>query len=158
MSSKVKAIPDGYGSVTPRLIIKGAADAIDFYKKAFGASELSRLTMPNGKIGHAEIEIGSSRVTLVDEFPEFAHLGGRSPETLGDSTVILALYVDDVDALATQAVAAGGVLLAPVSNQFYGDRSTRMRDPFGHLWILSTHIEDVSPEEMERRMQSFTKK
>jgi PhnB protein len=158
MSGKVKAIPDGYTSVTPRLIVKGAADALEFYKKAFGASELARMAMPNGKIGHAEIEIGSSRVMLVDEFPEFAHLGGRSPEALGDSTAIMCLYVDDVDALASQAVAAGGVLLTAVSNQFYGDRSARMRDPFGHLWILSTHVEDVSPEEMERRMQAFTKK
>ena len=158
MANKVKAIPEGYGAVTPRLVINGAADAIEFYKKAFGASELARMTMPNGKIGHAEIEIGSSRLMLVDEQPEYGHLGGRSPQSLGDSTAIMCLYVDDVDAVADRAVAAGGVLLAPVSNQFYGDRSTRMRDPFGHLWILATHVEDVSPEEMERRMSAFAKK
>jgi PhnB protein len=157
MTDTVKKIPAPYGAVTPRLIIKGAADAIEFYKKAFGATELSRMSMPDGKIAHAEIDIGGSIVMLADEFEQYAHLGGRSPQTLGDSTSITCLYVEDVDAVAARAEAAGAVLLVPVSNQFYGDRSTRLRDPFGHLWMVSTHIEDVSPEEMSRRMQAFAK-
>ena len=144
-----KAIPDGYHSVTPYLIVKGAARALEFYKKAFNAQELYRLDAPGGMIGHAEIQIGDSRVMLSDEFPE---MGARSPETLGGSPIGLCIYVEDVDALFRQAVAAGGKEERPVKDQFYGDRSGTLRDPFGHQWTIATHREDVSPEEMARRM------
>lgn len=144
-----KAIPDGYHSVTPYLIVKGAARALEFYKKAFNAQELYRMDAPGGTIGHAEIQIGDSRIMLSDEFPE---MGARSPETLGGSPIGLCIYVENVDALFKQAVAAGGKEERPVKDQFYGDRSGTLRDPFGHQWTIATHKEDVSPEEMARRM------
>lgn len=149
-----KPIPDGYHSVTPYLIVKGAARALEFYKKAFNAKELFRLEGPGGSIGHAEFQIGNSRVMLADEFPGTL---SRSPEALGGSPIGLCIYIEDVDALFKQAIAAGGKEERPVVDQFYGDRSGSLRDPFGHLWTLATHKEDVSPEEMNRRMAEMMK-
>ena len=147
----VKTIPDGYHSVTPYLIISGAAEAIDYYKKAFGATELLRMPAPGGKVGHAEIKIGDSPIMLADEFPE---MGYKSPKTLGGSPVSLMIYVADVDTVFDQAIAAGGKLQRPVKDQFYGDRSGTLEDPFGHVWHVATHKEDVSAEEMERRAKA----
>src|SRR4051794_11497009 len=145
----VKPIPDGYHTVTPYLIVKDAAGALDFYKKAFGATELMRMTGPGGKVGHAEIRIGDSPIMLADEFPE---MGFSSPQTLGGSPVGIVLYVPDVDALSSQAVAAGAKVVRPVQDQFYGDRSGTLSDPYGHVWTLSTHKEDLTPEQIEQRM------
>ena len=149
----VKTIPDGYHSVTPYLIISGATEAIEYYKKAFGATELMRIDAPGGKIGHAEIKIGDSPIMLADEFPE---MGYKSPTTLGGSPVSIMIYVADVDAVFTQAIAAGGKEQRPVKDQFYGDRSGTLADPFGHVWHVATHKEDVSAEEMERRASAHT--
>jgi PhnB protein len=146
--ANVKPIPDGYHSVTPYLIIKGAADAIEFYKKAFGATELFRMDH-EGKVGHAEIKIGDSPIMLSDEHPE---LGYTSPTTLGGTPVSIMIYVDDVDTVFKQAIAAGGEQQKPVKDQFYGDRSGSLKDPFGHVWHVASHKEDVSPEEMDKRM------
>ncbi|HEX9302848.1 MAG TPA: VOC family protein [Thermoanaerobaculia bacterium] len=146
--SQVKPIPEGYHSVTPYLCIKGAAAALEFYKKAFGAKELMRMPAPGDKIGHAEIQIGDSHVMLADEFPE---MGFLSPQSVGGSPVMMHLYVEDVDATANKAVAAGAKVTKPVADQFYGDRSGQLQDPFGHNWYVSTHKEDVSPEEMKAR-------
>ena len=148
MTSTVKPIPEGYHTVTPYLIIKDAAKAIDFYKKAFGATELFRFPQPDGRIGHAELKIGDSPIMLADEFPE---MGYRSPQSLGGSPVSILLYVDDVDTLFSKAVAAGGKLQRPVEDKFYGDRSGSLEDPFGHVWHIATHKEDVTPEEMHKR-------
>ena len=144
----VKPIPEGYHSVTPYLVIKGAAAAIDYYKEAFGATELFRMEH-EGKIGHAEIKIGDSPIMLADEHPEMGHVG---PKTLGGTPVGIMIYVDDVDTIFTQAIAKGGTEFKPLQDQFYGDRSGTLTDPFGHLWTVATHKEDVSPEEMDRRM------
>jgi PhnB protein len=154
MSAKVKPIPDGYRSVSPYLFIRGAAQAIDFYKQAFDASERMRMPGPNGKIMHAELQIGDSMVMLADEFPEMSAL---SPETVGGTPVMIAIYVDDVDATFNRAIAAGAKPLRPVANQFYGDRSGSLVDPFGHKWNLATHVEDVSHEEMTRRTEAMMK-
>ena len=148
----VKPIPDGYYTATPYLIIKGAARALDFYKQAFGAEELMRFPMPDGKVGHAEIKIGNSPIMLADEFPEMGH---KSPESLGGSSVSILLYVPDVDKTFAQALKAGGKELQPLKDQFYGDRSGTLTDPFGHVWTVSTHKEDVSPEEMDRRHKAM---
>ncbi len=148
-----KPIPEGYHSVTPYLIIKGATEAIDFYKKAFGASELFRMPAPGGKIGHAEIKIGDSPIMLADESPE---MGYKSPKSLGGSPISIMIYVVDVDTVFKRAIAAGGKEQRPVKDQFYGDRSGTLEDPFGHVWHVATHKEDVSPEEMERRVKSYT--
>ena len=148
-----KPIPEGYHSVTPYLIIKGATEAIDFYKKAFGATELFRMPAPGGKIGHAEIKIGDSPIMLADESPEMGH---KSPQTLGGSPISIMIYVADVDTVFKQAIAAGGKEQRPVKDQFYGDRSGSLEDPFGHVWHVATHTEDVSPEEMERRMKTHS--
>jgi PhnB protein len=147
--ANVKPIPDGYHSVTPYLIVKGAADAIEFYKTAFGATELFRMPAPGGKVGHAEIKIGDSPIMLADESPEMGH---TSPTTLGGTPVTIMIYVEDVDAIFKQAIAAGGQEQKPVQDQFYGDRSGTLKDPFGHVWHVATHTEDVSPEEMEKRI------
>jgi PhnB protein len=147
----VKPIPDGYHSVTPYLIIGAAAEAIEFYKTAFGAIELMRMPAPGGKIGHAEIKIGDSPIMLADEFPE---MGYKSPQTLGGSPVSIMIYVEDVDAVFDQAVGAGAKVQRPVKDQFYGDRMGTLEDPFGHVWHVSTHKEDVSAEEMERRAKA----
>ena len=146
--SKPKPIPDGYHTATPYLIIKDAAKAIEFYKKAFGAKEMMRMSQPDGRIGHAEIKIGDSPIMLADEFPE---MGARSPQSLGGSPVSILLYVEDVNACAEQAVAAGAKVVRPVKDQFYGDRSGSFEDPFGHQWHIATHVEDVAPEEMHKR-------
>jgi PhnB protein len=156
MAGKAKPIPEGYHSVTPYLIIKGAANAIDFYKKAFGAKELFRMPRPDGKIAHAEIKIGDSPIMLADENLD---MGARSPQTIGGSPVMILLYVEDVDKIFNQAVAAGAKMQRPVENQFYGDRTGGVADPFGHAWYIHTHIEDVPPEEMEKRAKAaMTKK
>jgi PhnB protein len=151
MAGKVKAIPDGYHTVTPYLIVKGAASAIEFYKKAFGATEVMRMAQPDGRIGHAEIQIGNSRVMLADEFPE---MGYSAPQGNGRNGVTLHLYVEDVDRVARQAVSAGAKELKPVQDQFYGDRSGVFNDPFGHCWNISTHKEDLSMEEIGKRAQA----
>ena len=155
MANQVKPIPDGYHSVTPYLIVDDGARAIDFYKQAFGAKELMRMPAPGGKIGHAEIKIGDSVIMLADEAPE---MDARSAKHYGGSPVSLMVYVDDVDNLFPRAVAAGAKEVRPVADQFYGDRSGTVKDPFGHSWHLSTHKEDVSPEEMKKRMDAMHKK
>ena len=151
----VKPIPDGYHSVTPYLIVQGAAAAIDFYKKVFGAKELFRVPGPGGKVGHAELQIGDSRIMLADEHPE---MDAKAPGSFGGSPVGLMLYVEDVDARFNRAVAAGAKVKKPLADQFYGDRSGTLTDPFGHQWTIATHKEDVSPEEMDRRMKAMMKK
>lgn len=150
--SKVKPIPEGYHTVTPYLCCRDAAAAIDFYKKAFGATEVMRMEN-DGKVGHAELQIGDSRVMLADEFPE---MGFLSPKTVGGSPVMIHLYLDDVDATANRAVAAGAKVTRPVADQFYGDRGGQLEDPFGHKWYVSTHKEDLSPEEIEKRAAAMT--
>jgi PhnB protein len=147
----VRPVPEGYSSVTPYLIVTGAADAIEYYKKVFNASEIMRFPQPDGKIGHAEIKIGDSIVMLADEAPAMGH---RSPQSLGGSATGLMLYVEDVDTVFSRAVEAGGKTLQPLKDQFYGDRSGSLIDPFGHIWTVATHIEDVEPEEMQRRMDA----
>lgn len=154
MTSKVKHIPDGYHAVTPYLIIKDAANAIKFYKKAFGATEMMCMADPKGIVKHAEIKIGNAPIMLSDECNE---MNTRSPQALGGSPVIIHLYVEDVDALAKQAVAAGAKMVRPVQDQFYGDRSGSVADPYGHVWNISTHIEDVPPAEMQKRAETFMK-
>lgn len=149
-----KPIPDGYHSVTPYLIVKGASRAIDFYKQAFGATELLRMDGPDGSIGHAEIKIGDSPVMLADEHPE---MGFRSPQTLGGPGLSLMIYVENVDEVFPRAIAAGAKELRPVQNQFYGDRSGTLEDPFGHIWTVSTHVEDIPEDEMLRRSEEFLK-
>jgi PhnB protein len=151
----VSAKPEGYHSVTPYLICKDAGRALEYYKEAFGAEELSRHEMPDGRVGHAEIKIGDSPVMLADEFPD---MNALSPQTIGGSPVSLMVYVDDVDAVFARALAAGGKETRPVENQFYGDRLGMMTDPFGHVWSIATHIEDVSPEEMKRRADEAARK
>jgi PhnB protein len=150
----VKPIPDGYHTATPYLIVSNGAAALDFYKKAFGAEELFRCPMPDGRMGHAEIQIGDSRLMLADEFPE---MGAKSPTTLGGTPFGMMLYVTNSDAAFERAVAAGATVLMPVKNQFYGDRSGTVIDPFGHKWTLSTHVEDVAPDELKRRMDEMAK-
>ena len=148
MASKAKPVPDGYHTVTTNLTIRGAAAALEFYKRAFGATEIMRITDANGRVGHAEIRLGNSPIMLSEEMPE---MGVKSPESIGGSPVTIHLYVEDVDALANQAVAAGARLLRPVEDQFYGDRGGKLADPYGHVWWIATHIEDVSPDEIRKR-------
>jgi PhnB protein len=150
----VKPIPDGYSSVTPYLYVRGAAGAIDFYKKAFGAMELFRMPDPSGKVGHAEIKIGTSVIMMADEFPERGVLG---PQTRGGSTSSICLYVEDADATFAAAVAAGATVDRPLQDQFYGDRSGTVTDPFGHVWTIATHKEDVSTVEMLKRVAALPK-
>ena len=145
-------IPAGYEHATPYLTCKDAAQAIDFYKKAFGATELHRIPMPGGKVGHAEIKIAGAIIMLSDEFPE---CGAQSPATLGGTAVGIMIYVPNVDAFAERAVAAGAKLLEPVKDQFYGDRSCKLLDPSGHKWFFATHVEDVPPDEMQRSAEKF---
>jgi PhnB protein len=152
MAGKVKPIPEGYDAVTPYLIVKGAAAAIDFYKKAFGATERMRMPGPDGKIGHAEIQVGGANVMLADESSE---MGTRSPQSVGGSPVGLVLYVENVDKTVEKATAAGAKVKTKVEDKFYGDRMGTIEDPFGHVWYVGTHIEDVSPEEMKRRMEAL---
>jgi PhnB protein len=148
----VKPIPEGYHAVTPYLIIKGANNAIDFYKKVFGATEIVRMSGPNGTVGHAELRIGDSVIMLADE--QGPH---RSPATFGGSPVSLMLYVPDVDKTFKEAIANGAKESRALQDQFYGDRSGNLVDPFGHTWTVSTHVEDVSEQEMQRRMAAMAK-
>ena len=147
----VKSIPEGYHSVTPYLIIKGAGDAIEYYKKAFGATELFRFPAPDGRVGHAEIKIGDSPIMLADEYPE---MGYKGPQTIGGSSVSLMIYLDDVDTVFNRAIEAGGTVQQAVQDKFYGDRTGTLVDPFGHVWHLATHKEDLSVEEMQERAKS----
>jgi PhnB protein len=150
----IKPIPDGYRTATPYLIVKGAADAIEFYKRAFGATELLRMADPKGRVGHAEIRIGDSVIMLADEYPEMGH---RGPRSLGGSSVSILLYLPDVDAVFERALKAGARAQRPVQNQFYGDRSGTLEDPFGHVWTIATHVEDVPEEELKRRAEAVMK-
>lgn len=148
MAEKVKAVPEGNHTITAHLSVREAAKAIEFYQKAFGAQLLFVHKMPDGKVMHATLKIGDSRLMLADEFPG---MGPKSPQALGGSPVVLNIYVEDVDALWNQAVAAGAKVTMPLANQFWGDRYGQVVDPFDHSWALLSHVEDVAPEEMERR-------
>ena len=151
LANQVKPIPEGYHTATPYLIVEHAARALEFYKQAFGATELFRMEQPDGRIGHAEIKIGDSHVMLADEYPE---MNMRGPKSLSGSPVTMHLYVEDVDAMAGKALAAGAKELSPVKDQFYGDRAGRFEDPFGHNWYIATHKEDLSPEEIGKRAKA----
>lgn len=153
MKKAVKPIPENYHAVTPYLVVQGAAKAIDFYKKVFGAQELLRMPGPGGKVMHAELKIGDSMIMLADEHPE---MDARAPQSFGGSPVSLLVYVTDVDAVFKEAMSAGAKEVRPVKDQFYGDRSGIVTDPFGHKWSIATHVEDVSQEEMKRRMAAQT--
>jgi len=148
----VKAVPDGYHTVTPYMTIRDAAKALEFYKKAFGAEETVRMDGPDGRISHAEMRIGNSMIMLSDEAPQ---MGAKSPQQLGGSPVKLLLYVDDVDGFTKRAVEAGATIVRPVEDQFYGDRAGTIEDPFAHQWFIHMHKEDVSGEEMQRRMAAM---
>lgn len=148
----VKAIPDGYYSLTPYLVCKGAEKAIDFYTKVFGAQEIMRMPGPGGRIMHAEVKIGNSMLMLSDENKE---RGALSPETIGGTTASIMFYTDDVDAVFNRAVAAGAKSETPPENMFWGDRMGNLVDPFGHKWAIATHKEDVSPDEMQKRMAAI---
>jgi PhnB protein len=152
MAISSKPVPEGFHTVTPSLIVRGAAEAIEYYKKAFGAQELMRMAAPEGRIGHAELKIGDSIIFLADEFP---NMGAKSPQTLGGTTGSLNLYVKDVDTTFQQAIAAGGKVTMPVADMFWGDRFGSFVDPFGHSWGVLTHKEDLSPKEIEERAQEF---
>lgn len=149
----VKPIPEGYHSVTPYLIVRGAAEAIEFYKQAFGATELFRFPTPDGKIGHAEMKIGDSPIMLADEYPD---MGYKGPQSLGGSPVSITIYVEDVDMVFNQAAAAGATIKEALQDKFYGDRMGTVVDPYGHVWHVATHKEDVSMEEMQERMKAHT--
>lgn len=153
MSDSVSAIPEGYHSVTPYLIVDGAAEALEFYKQAFEATEIMRMPMGD-KIGHAEIQIGNSRIMLADEHPE---MGIQGPKSIGGSPVMIHVYLEGVDEAFDRAVSAGAEVVRPLQDQFYGDRSGMVRDPFGHGWSLSTHMEDLSEEEMAARTAEMGK-
>ncbi len=148
----VKAVPEGTHTITPHLVVDGAEQALEFYKKAFGAQVAGVHKTPEGKVMHAEMRIGDSRLFLADEFPG---MGSPSPKTLGGSPVVLNLYMEDIDKVFNQAVSAGGTVTMPLANQFWGDRYGQLKDPFGHTWALGQHVEDVSPEEMERRSREL---
>jgi PhnB protein len=148
----VKPVPDGYSTATPYLIVSDAATALDFYKSAFGAAEIMRFAMPGGKLGHAEIQLGNSRIMLADEFPEMGYVG---PSSLGGTPVSIHLYVDDADSLFNRAVGAGAQVLRPMKDEFYGDRTGTLKDPFGHMWSVASHKENVSVEELHRRMSAM---
>lgn len=147
----VKPVPGGYHSITPYLIINGAAEAITFYKHAFSAMELFRMDTPDGKVGHAEIQIGDSRLMMADDCGEESLF--RNPQSSGSSAVGLHLYVNNVDAVFAQAVAAGAKVIKPLEDQFYGDRSGGLQDPFGHIWFIATHKEDLSLEQIRQRAE-----
>jgi PhnB protein len=144
----VKPIPDDYPRVIPYLSVEGATAAIDFYQSVFDAKERVRMPGPDGKIGHAELQIGDAVIMLADEFPD---MGSPSPKSVGGTPVTIMVYVEDVDSVFDRAISAGATSLRPVENQFYGDRAGSFEDPFGHKWFVATHVEDVSPEEMDRR-------
>jgi PhnB protein len=146
--ANVKPIPDGYPQVTPYLCVDGASSAIEFYGKVFGANERMRMPAPEGKVGHAELEIGDSLIMLADEFPD---MGARGPKTIGGTPVTISLYVEDVDSVFERAIENGATSLRAVEDQFYGDRAGQLEDPFGHRWSVATHVEDVPPDEMAKR-------
>jgi PhnB protein len=150
----VKPIPDGYNQAIPYLACRNAAKALEFYAKAFGATEQMRMAAPDGKIGHAEIKIGNALIMLSDEYPE---MKVQSPQTIGGTPVGIHVYVPDVDALNERAIAAGATVEREIANQFYGDRSVTLGDPFGHRWFFATHVEDVAPDEMKRRAEAAMK-
>ena len=154
-TQSVNPIPEGMHTVTPHLVCAGAGAAIDFYKKAFGATETSRMPGPGGKLMHASIRIGDFAVMLVDEMPEWGSLG---PKALKGSPVVIHLYVDDVDAFTARAVAAGAKVTMPVADMFWGDRYGQLEDPFGHRWSVATHVRDVSPADMQLAMQKMNEK
>jgi PhnB protein len=144
----VQPIPEGYPRVTPYLVVDGASDAIDFYRSVLGATERMRMAGPDGKVGHAELEIGKSVVMLADEHPE---MGAVGPKTVGGTPVSIHVYVEDVDSVFENAIQAGAEELQPLEDKFYGDRSGAFKDPFGHHWSIATHVEDVPPDEMQKR-------
>ncbi len=150
----VKPIRDGYATVTPYLIVRDAAKALDFYKRAFGATELYRLAAPDGKVLHSEMQVGNSRIMMAEEVPQ---MNARSPQSLGGSPVTILLYVEGVDTRVQQATAAGAKVVRPLQDQFYGDRSATLEDPFGHVWTVATHIEDVPPAEIQKRAEAMMK-
>lgn len=152
MAAAIKAIPEGYHTATPYLVIKDAAKALEFYKEAFGATEFVRLNTPDGKVMHAEIKVGDSPIMLCDESPEWNAL---SPLTIGGTAVSIVLYVEDVDAVVGRAAAAGATVVMPVADQFWGDRMGTVVDPFGHKWSVATHVEDVAPEEITKRAKAL---
>ena len=154
MPVTVKAIPEGYEGATPYLVIKGAASALEFYRKAFGATEIMRMPTPEGTIGHAEIKIGKAIIMLADEYPD---MNCKTPQAYGGTPVSIMIYVPDVDRFVQRAVDAGAKLVRPVEDKFYGDRGASLEDPFGHQWHFATHVEDVPPDEMEKRAQAFMK-
>lgn len=154
METKVKAIPDEYRAAIPYLIITGAANALEFYKEAFGAIEMMRVPGPAGTVGHAEIKIGDALIMLADEFPD---MGYKSPQTIGGSPVSIMIYVEDVDSFVNRAVAAGATVLHAVEDKFYGDRSGSLADPFGHQWHIATHVEDVPLQELSKRAAELAK-
>jgi PhnB protein len=147
----VKPIPEGYHTLTPYIEIENAGEAIEFYKRAFGATEQVRMDAPGGRIGHAELEIGDSLLMLADPFPQSSI---RTPKAVGGTTVNLFMYVEDADAVVQQAVDSGATVTRPVENMFWGDRFGIVTDPYGHTWSIATHVEDVSPEEMEERSKA----
>lgn len=155
MAGKVKPVPDGYHTLTPFLCVRGGADAIEFYRKAFGAEEISRMDAPGGKVAHAEIKIGDSRLMLADEMPDMPDDELVSPAGLGGTAVNLHLYLPDVDARFKRAVDAGAIVRREVKDQFYGDRNGILEDPFGHIWTVSTHIEDLDAEQIKERMAAM---
>lgn len=152
--SSVKPIPEGYHTATPYLIVDGAANALDFYAKAFGAKEMFRMPGPDGKIGHSEFKIGDSIFMMADEHPQ---MGARGPKAYGGSPISIMLYVEDVDIVFNRAIAAGASVERPVEDKFYGDRAGGLYDPFGHRWYIATHKEDVAPSELQRRMAALPK-
>ena len=153
--SNVPYIPEGYNTVTPYLVIKGAAQAIEYYKKVFGATVTVRMDAPGGRVAHAEMKIGDSIVMLADENPQMAMPGHGSATAIGGSPVSLYLYLPNVDEVVAKAKAEGAKILKPVQDQFYGDRSGFLQDPFGHFWGIATHVEEVSPEELKERMKKL---
>jgi uncharacterized glyoxalase superfamily protein PhnB len=152
MQEQVHPIPEGFHTVTPHLVCAGAAEALEFYKQAFGAVEIGRMPMPDGKLAHAEMRIGDSRIMLADAFPDY---GSKGPLTLKGTPVFIHLYVNDADAAWEQAVAAGAKPVMPLSDMFWGDRYGQVEDPFGHRWSIATHKRDVSPEQMQEDMQKM---
>jgi PhnB protein len=151
MARRVRPVPQGHHTVAPYLIVRNAASALEFYRDAFQATELMRISSPQGRVGHAEIKIGNSVVMLADEYPE---INARSPRSLGGSPVSIHLYVDDADAVADRAIAAGATVLRPVKDQFYGDRGGTVADPFGHIWHIATHKEDLTADELHQRAEA----
>lgn len=145
--TKVQPIPEGHHTITPHLIVKNGAQAIEFYKKAFGAEERFRMNTPDGSIGHAQLKIGDSLFMLADEFPQ---MGALSPESIGGSPVSMYVYVEDVDTIFNQAVSAGASVVNPVMDMFYGDRWGHLKDPFGHFWSIATHKKDLTPDELQK--------